>query len=122
MGYLLSGNKTEASLCNFQSEEACPLMQEEAEHQVVRPPLLPNMRNMLKLHPVGMKKEKHDKHLNTSGDSSSTLSGKVTGDTCPSIYGLFDGSSVGVVLTVLFLFFRMTLRVMHEVQLGQNSS
>ena len=37
LGYLLAENKTEASLCNFQSEEACPLMQEEAEHPVVRP-------------------------------------------------------------------------------------
>jgi hypothetical protein len=36
LGYLLAGNKTEANLCNSQME-ACPLVQEEAEHQLVVP-------------------------------------------------------------------------------------
>ena len=90
-----------------------------------RTSLLPNIRNMLKLHPAGMKKEKHDKHLNTSGDSCSSLAGKVaegSGTSTSSVYGLFDGPSGVAGLTVLFLFFRMTLRVMHDLQLGQNRS
>ena len=69
-----------------------------------------------------MKKEKHDKHLNTSGDSGSSLPGAGSeGSTC-SVCGLFGGSSGVAGLAVLFLFLRITLRVMHDLQLGQYRS
>jgi len=75
--------------------------------------------------PVGMKKAKHDKHLNMSGDSCPCLSGTVWFEVLAegsAICVFFGGSSGDVCLTVLFLFRRITLWVMHELQLGQNRS
>ena len=68
--------------------------------------------------PVGMKKVKHDKHLNTSGESSSTICLGTLAEGSTSC-GLFGGSLRASGLTVLFLFLRMTLRVMQDLQLGQ---